>query len=128
MIRNYTDADYPMLVNWWKEQKWPVIPKASLSNLGYISYQNNLPTAAAFLYTTNSNLAWLEWMIANPQYDWETRQEAIYELIDHISEEAKKQGYSILFTSVSNKRLMEKYVNKGFIVTDTDMTNMLRGL
>lgn len=116
------EKHYGQVVEWWQGHQWPVVPPAVLPKTGLI-----VPGfAAGFLYKTDSNLAWLEWAVVNPQSDRILRREALDAVLGGLFEEAKKAGFEAVFTSVSHPGLIERYKKLGFSVSDTGMTNLAR--
>ncbi len=122
MIRDYEQADYPLLVGWWEAQKFPPPPKEFLPITGYIS--NN--AAAGFLYLTNSPLVWMEWVVADPKADKALRHSSVNEVIEHICKQAAKVGGKIVFTSTSLWPFIERLKKAGFKVGDANTSHLMR--
>lgn len=122
--RPYLDTDHPTLAKWFTAQEWPTLPKEALPKTGYI-----VPGyCAGFLYKTDSSIAMLEWIIANPDTDYKDRAVAINNVIESLVKEAKRSGYSVVFTYTKHERLIDKYLNNNFKITDKDMTHFMRVL
>lgn len=118
------DQDYPSACAWWKAHNWPVLPKEALPEVGYIVPE----ICAAWLYRSDSSIAWIEWIIANPESDKEVRSEALDLLIQTVSSHAKELGFKFLFSSASHPHLIERYKLHGFHISDTAMTNLIKAL
>lgn len=59
--------DYNIVKEWWEKHNWPVIPQSSLSTTGFIvKDENGEGVLVAWIYHTNSDIAWMEWIISNP--------------------------------------------------------------
>lgn len=116
-----------MLATWWKAHKWPVIPAVTLPATGVVIYSDkDVPVCAGFLYTTDSVLGILEWVVSNPAFDEKpARSEAVDLLIEELLWRAKHRGIKAIYSFVKNERLMKRYVDAGFTVTDTGMTHVL---
>jgi hypothetical protein len=127
-IIKFDHTKYELLCEWWKDHNWPNISLESLPTTGYIIEKNETKVCAGFLYKSDSNITWLEFIISNKKCNYETKQEGLDLLIKTLCDEAKKDGYSIVFTSCSHNGLIEKYSNNGFKKTDINMTNMMRVL
>jgi hypothetical protein len=125
LVRAYTPSDYKDLEQWWKDQNWDPVPPSILPDLGFI-----VPgVAAGFLYTTNSTVAWMEWIVANPKKTFEIRDEALNAVLKTIESRAKELGFSTILISTSNKRLLERLVNShNYVIADKSMTNLARQL
>lgn len=126
--REYKEGDYPMLYSWWVDQKWTPVPMDMLPDLGLISIIDDKPVCAGFLYTSNSRTVWMEWVIADPTIDKETRNIALEQLIDNLLTLAESKGAKYVVTSVMHPKLIERLEQKGFIKTDESMQNMLKVL
>lgn len=122
--RPYSDKDYPTVLKWLTAQEWPPLPVEVLPKTGFIVDDY----CAGFLYKTDSAIAWLEWVVANPDTDYNKRGEALDNLINSLVTEAKDQGFKIVLTSCQHNRLINRYDNHGFKITDKNMTNLMRVL
>jgi|TARA_B100001094_G_scaffold148503_1_gene143805 hypothetical protein len=122
-IRKLTENDYPLLVSWWKKWKWPVLPKEFLPNNGtggYMVEKNSIQIVAGFTYlTSNSKVAWLEWIISNPDYKEKDRDEAVETLIITSEEVCRKLGYNFMFSIGRNQNLINKHKKLGWSVDNT---------
>lgn len=121
-IRLFNSSDYEMLSSWWKQHEWPSIPLSFLPKIGIIVDD----CVAGFIYSTDSKICWLEFIISDPKCEQKKRQDALNLLIQEASNTAKDLGYEVIFTLASHKGLIEKYKNNGFKVTDNNMTNLMR--
>ena len=124
IMRLFTYKDYKTLHEWWKAYDWQSVPYNCLPKTGYIidGY------CAGFLYKTDSNIAWLEWIISNKNANKEEKAKALDSLISKLIDDAKKEGFKLIFTSVSNKSLVDRYKQHGFNVTDENMVNLIKEL
>lgn len=116
------DVDYDMISSWWTGYSFPVVPKESLPKNGLIIEG----ICAGFLYCTDSNIAWLEFVVGNPVASKEVRKSGLTELLSGLTGLAKELGYDVLFSSVSHQNLMDRYLEAGFKKTDINMTNFVR--
>ena len=68
-IRPLIDEDYDtILVEWWKDWSWESPTKDFLpenGSGGLMVMDNDIPVCAGFMYTTNSAVAWVDWIISN---------------------------------------------------------------
>ena len=88
-----------------------------LSNEGYVIENNTDKVVIGFLYTTNSPVALLEYVIANPKVHRNDRKMAIKNLLTHIETTAKNKGYEILMTFTSTIGFGDTLVRNGFTRT-----------
>lgn len=126
--RNYTPSDYATLCSLWTAQKWPSAPEAALPKTGRIALIGGQIAAAGFLYRTDSSLALLEWIIADPSLPAEARGEAVNAVLTTLIEAARSQGYAALFHMTSHKRLISRLQEHGFNVTDSAQSHLLKVL
>lgn len=101
-IRRYDhERDYPMISEWhrgWKQE--PVDPEL-LSDYGIIV--GNI--AAAWLYTSNSKLTWIECTVVDPKSDKTARRDAIVALYKELFNEAKRLGFSLVMGYTISPRI-----------------------
>jgi len=121
-IRLFNPSDYELLCSWWKEHNWPSIPFEFLPKIGIIVDD----CVAGFIYSTDSKICWLEFIISDPKSENYKRQVALNILIEEACKTSSALGFKAIFTSVSHKRLIQKYQNNGFEITDNNMTNLMR--
>ena len=111
-IRNITVDDYPKLIKWWQlyEDDGVVIPRASLlpnKGLGgFVVEKNGRLIASAFLYFTNSALGYVDYLIADPDYREDDRQDVLIQLAAYVTDIAVKAGCETVWAMTSNKKLI----------------------
>jgi hypothetical protein len=118
-IRLLTDNDYPTLSNWWNFWRFPVPLKEYLPDEGkggVMVYKDGIEICAGFLFFTNSKMAWLEFIVSNPEYKEKDRKEAICFLINELTQIAKSKGFKIIFTSIKNENLVNRFKECGYVV------------
>ena len=77
---------------------------------------DNKPIVAGFLYLTNSNIAWLEWIISDPNYKEINKRQAIELLITSAERAARNQGKEVIFSVSRNKALLKMHKKLGYTV------------
>jgi len=130
-LRQLNENDYDsILVEWWKAWNWDAPAKEFLPSNGtggLIVYDDDTPIVAGFMYTTNSSVAWVDWIISNPSYRKKPhRKEAIQWLISALTSICEKAGHSYVYALIKNKPLIEVYASLGFIKADTYTTEMIK--
>lgn len=129
-IRRTNEADWDTLVEWWDSwPEWQAPPKDFLpddGNGGIMVEKNNIPIVAGFLYFTNSNVGWLEYVISNPDYKEQDRSEAIKLLITAAENVFKGQGVKYVFSIGRNKHLINKHKELGWIVDETPSNELIK--
>ena len=85
-VRALQESDWEDLQSWWKWWRWPEVSKETLplNGLGGLMvYKGDTPVAAGFLYLSNSKVAWLDWIVSNPEYKEKDKKQAIELLIQN---------------------------------------------
>lgn len=127
-IRNLTENDYDILVEWWKKWRWTPPPRDFLPQNGTGGYMieiDGIPVVAGFIYLTNSSVAWSEFIISNFDYkNKENRKEAICILIHELTTVAKECGAKYVYTVVKNSNLKNLYSEMGFTIGSTKVDEM----
>tara|TARA_R110000744_G_scaffold165172_1_gene282287 strand:+ start:43 stop:450 length:408 start_codon:yes stop_codon:yes gene_type:complete len=119
-IRMLKDSDWDTLVKWW--DAWPdwVAPAKDFlpenGTGGFIVEKKSEAIVAGFLYTTNSKAALLEWIVSNPEYKQNDKQDAIELLINGAENVCKKQGINYVFTIGRNKNLIKTHKKLGYTI------------
>lgn len=125
------DEDYPVLCEWWADNNFPAPPKEMLpqNGLGGVMItKKGIDICAGFIYTTNSKIAWMEFIVANYNYREKDRKEAIMLLIDNLCYIAQNLGFKAVFSSVKNPFLINHFKNSGFSVDCAKSTEMVKRL
>lgn len=120
-VRALEESDWETMCSWWKWWKWPEVNKDMLPLNGcggLMVYKEDIPIAAGFLYLSNSKVAWLDWVVSNPQYRDSDRKEALEILINSLEEVAKQQDYSIIISIARNKSLIQTHKKLGYTVDE----------
>jgi hypothetical protein len=107
---------------------WPSIPLGSLPPMAIITSKQDTGDvlAAAFIYHTNSNLGWFEWLVCHKECRREYRSEVLNSTIRFAEDYAKTNGM-VLFTSVKNVNLITRLESRKWKKTDGGMTNFIFG-
>lgn len=122
------EKHYQTLVDWWTGHKWPRIPLESLSKTGLVCYVDETPVCSAFLYKSDSDISWLEWLLCDPKANRKYRSDCLNYIIEQIEKLSVESGHKFLFTSISHPSLQSRLEKKGFTVSDTNVTNLLKVL
>ncbi len=100
----------PMILSWFKQWNISKDVAECLPDKGLMCYlpKEDIHVCAAFLYTTNSTLAFAESLICNRSISKELRQEGIDLIIPAIFEYADKLGYKKVISYIQNKNVLAK--------------------
>lgn len=124
-VRLYNAEDYPVIAEWWKFFKWVPVKQEALSTVGIVVEAEDEPICAAWVYTTNSSLGWLEWVVVNPKATKAIRGVALDFLIDTAKQTALALGVKQLFMTTRGEAFLRRLTRHGFKVTDDRMKNLL---
>lgn len=123
-IQAYSPLDLEQINHWLELREWPQFEAHVLPKTGFIIKD----TAVGFLYKTDSSFCLMEWLVTNPLKSSEERDKALNQVIEALVQNAKDSGFKLIFSSLSDQGLVKRYTNSGFIVTDNNMTNLIRGI
>lgn len=113
-LRRYTHRDYPMIKEWYALRgKQPPSP-AILSDLGYIADDR----VCGFLYLTNSNMAMIEGIVANPESVPSLRRESLTKLVGYMIDTALLLGYENIFGISQHPSIAREAERFGFKTAD----------
>lgn len=129
--RLLNESDYSTLTDWWNKENFTPPPQKTLplNGIGGIMIcKDGIDICAGFLYTTNSSISWLEFVIANKTYRQEDRKQAIQLLIKSLCNIAKDLGYDTVFSVCQNPFLINHFKNEGFIADERKSTEMVKRL
>lgn len=126
-VKRVVASDYEELCKWWNFWKFPPMPIDCLPTTGVMVYDGLKNLAACFIYSSDSKVCWLEFIVANPDGSKEERKEAIETLLVSAKTMALSMGFKIIFTSCKNPFLIPK-LEKHFDKTDSDVSHFIRRL
>jgi len=115
-VRSLNSEDYKILVEWWKEWKWPILPKEALPSNGtggIMVYKKDILVVAGFLYWSNSKMVWLDWIISNPKYKENDRKEVLEKAVKTIKHLNSKKKFKKLFKALPETYLAKSGTYKG---------------
>jgi hypothetical protein len=132
-IRWISNDDYATLVEWWKFWRFfpptqDILPNNGLSGL-VVTDENDNMICAGFLYATNSPIAWIEFIVSNPEVkDKKVRKESLTFLIEELTNLAKENNFKVIYSSLKNENLMNKYLECGFKKAGINTTEMIKSI
>ena len=110
--RRLTLEDYATIVKWWAS--WPdweplaqdLLPENGTG--GIMIERNGIPVVAGFLYATNSKIAWMEWIVGNPE------------------ERGIEGGFKVILSIGRSKSLIDKHKKLGYKVDDNPSYEIIK--
>ena len=126
------DEDWDTLCEWWKAWPgWESPPKSLLPDNGkggLMVEKDGIPIIAGFIYLTNSEACWLEWVVSNPKYKNRDRKQAIELLITSIEQTCKGLGKTHMFSIGRNKHLIETHKKLGWQVDNKPSYEIVKNI
>ena len=132
-VRALTESDYQaILVGWWNDWGWTP-PQADFlpqdGTGGIMVMDGDEPVCAGFLYTTNSLVAWVDWIVSSKTYRKKPqRKQALQVLINSLTEVGKYTGHKYIYALIKHPGLIETYEKLGFIKGDSYTFEMIKAL
>jgi hypothetical protein len=121
-----------VLCDWWKAWKWEAPLREFLPDNGsggIMIYDDETPICAGFLYTTNSKVAWVDWIISSPTYRKKPhRKNAILLLIETLTNIAKQTDHNFAYALIKHEGLIQSYLTLGYVQGDTYNKEMIKHL
>ena len=122
--RKLKNSDWDTLKQWWDAwPEWPTPPKQFLPENGtggLMVEKDGNPIASGFVYlSSNSKMGFIDWIISNPSYRSDDRDEAIKILITDLEKIAKESGHICVFSFTQHEKLIEKHKQLGWGVNET---------
>lgn len=128
-VRNLTEKDYTTLVKWWKEWGWDPVPQDMLPDNGaggVMIQQGGKPIIAGFLFWSNSNIVWFDWIISDKNVSKLTRAKSLIYLIDVVEGMVKSAGKKYIITISDNKSLISTFKKKNWYVDEDPLNKIIK--
>ena len=121
------EEHFETVASWWKFWRWNAHPTpAVLSDIGYIVEKDGLDLCAGWLFTTNSVIGSMEYIIGNPFVDKDVRSDALDFLIECLFQRNLKEGKLVFMTNIKNESLAKRLVKLGFLEGDQNIKQFVR--
>lgn len=123
------EKDYEELTKWWKFWRFPIPHIDSLPDTGIMISVDGVDVVCGFLYLTNSNMCWIEFIVSNPEVkEKQLRKDCISICIDGLCTLSRHLGYKIAYTSLKNQNLQNKFLECGFLEGSTNCNEYIKVL
>lgn len=121
MIREIKQDDYPEIITWFLDRKWPQPPIEGIGpNIGWVDEREDGELlSCAFTYTTGTSLAIIEWTGTNPELSESQTMPSLISVFDHIKRccELSDPKIRALIMFTQNDALASRLKEKGFSKT-----------
>ena len=123
-IRDITKEDYKVIDSWYLERNLPQPDSKFLpeNGLGGLILEKEKPIAAAYVYTTNSKLGYIDILISDPNYKEEDRYDIILELFKELTQKAYDLGCEMVWAQSSIEGVTKRCQEIGWTVWDKPQT------
>lgn len=121
--QEYLDI-YNIACKWWGFWKFPAPPIEFLPDNMLCAYNKETPICIAFLYRTDSQISWLEFVVANNEASKADRANGIELVLSSAKILASALGFGSIFTTSKNQSLNKKLENK-YTKTDEGVTHFV---
>ena len=128
-VRNLVESDYDLLVQWWKDWGWDPVPQDMLPDNGVggvMVQQGGKPIIAGFLFWSNSNIVWFDWVISDKNVSKLTRAKSLIYLIDVVEGMVKSAGKKYIITISDNKSFISTLKKKSWYVDDEPIKKIIK--
>ena len=130
--RGLKESDWETLVAWWDAwPDWTTPPRGFLPENGtggLMVEKDGIPIIAGFIYETNSDAVLFEWVVSNPDYREEDRQDAVEKLLIDAENKIKEMGYKRIFSIGRTKRLIDTHKKLGWFVDDKPSHEIIKNI
>ena len=121
-VRNIELCDYEVLNTWWEGNGYqmPSLEDLPEEGLGGHVVETDKPIAAGFIYLTNSNKGYVDFVISDPRYKGKDRYELILKLIEHCLDYALDLGCRSVWAMTRSNGIIKRCKELGYSVTTKD--------
>lgn len=119
-----------MVEKWFEHHQDGIsVPQNLLPKLGIIVEVDGVPSCAGWVYHDNSiGVAWLAWLVTNPENGPIRSADALEYLIGAAGEAARANDYGVIFTMTEKSGLGALLKRNGFKANHKGMTQYFKPL
>jgi len=133
IVRPLNENDYDTILSeWWRNWGWDPIEREFLpedGKGGLMVLDDEEPVCAGFVYTTNSKVAWVDWIVSSDTYRKKPeRGEAIKLLVETLTNICKNTGHKYSYALIKHPGLSNVYEELGYIKGDKYVGEMIKAL
>lgn len=116
------DTYYDKLCQWWREHKFPVMPKSSVPTRIFVVYveegRKNIDLYALPVWLSDSDMAWLGFPTSNRNAPTMLKEGALEFLMDKLETCLRYEGVGTIITTSDTPKLMQLFKGSGFTESD----------
>lgn len=117
-------TDYPIIEAWSRTRGLPPVSPAFIPATGAIVPGN----ACGFLVATDTHAALLAWLMTDPEADSAVRGRGLSVVINHLTEDARRLGFTALLASIGPGKTYDRLVSHGFVPSGPFGTTLVKAL
>jgi hypothetical protein len=124
------DRDYAILVEWWKQWEFGIVPKECLPPAGIIVENDGEAVCAGGLYIgEGTQFGFMEWIVTDKKANQRLVHKALKECVDSIMLMAKNKGIKLVYTATKEQALHKRYQKyHQMVLTESNVKTFLRDL
>ncbi len=128
-IYYYTESNhFDTIAAWARTAGVEVFTKDMLPLTTYIATYEGAPAVMLSLITTNTDRAYLEYALGNPDMKGPIRRQLFKDLVQYVQDVAQGLGYSKLICLAPNTKLSEYYASLGYSPNLSNLSLMVKEL
>ena len=126
----YEDYDN-ILLGWWKQWNWTPPQRDFLpqdGTGGLMVWDKDMPVCAGFIYSTNSKVAWIDWVVSNKNFrEKPHRKDALHLLVQTLTDVAINAKNKYVYAHNNNINLINTFINNGYL-KGSNSTELIKNL
>lgn len=120
------EVHFPLMCEWWEGRSFPAPPVEFTPPTGLIVLHHDTPVCGGFLFKSDANMAVIGNLVSDKKVPFEIRTKALDYLIVSLTAAAKKDNFGLVACSTNLPRLMKRFEDLGFILTDEGVSQFGR--
>jgi len=118
--------DLKEIFEWWNHYGFKKVEPTSLPKLGLMVSKNGINLYSCFIYSSDSDIVWMEWVVSNPKADVKLKRGAFEKMMEVLEVVLKLKGVSKVFTSTNLDVFKNKLKKNDFVETDSNVTHFIK--
>ena len=114
-VIQYNNRHIEEINKWWEHYKYPPPPLHRLSKTGVVFEKSNEPIGAAWIYKTDSSIAYLDFAIMKPKLETALYQELAQIFIPTLETIVRGMGFRTTVVYIRIPVLMRRFEKAGYI-------------